>query len=978
MPRSSRSLTAAWLRATYDEFRGRHGQPRDRLGHRDRTRLYGGRRRARARAPRKVSIHSRPVPRHVPRPPMDDPPVRGLCVGGGDDRALSLPARARPDGSLGRVRPADAARLRLRRSARGRRGGSHRGRDRLARRHGAAVRGDPARPGLDVDDDQRAGIAAPSALRARCGGAGHRRRRATRHHAERHPQGVHRAWELHLPAEAVDAADHGSVRVLRGADPELEHDLDLGLPHPRSGLDRRAGARVHARERNCVLRGGDRRRAVARRLRRASLLFLQRAQPLLPGGGEVPRRAKTLGADHERALRRRESEGPGPPLPRTDRWLHAYGAAAAEQHRARCDSGAVGGVRRRAVAAHELVRRSARASVATCRAPGAADTTDPRERSRRHGHGGSARRLVLHRGAHGRARAARVGADRADRRARRRSRRGRSRLRPGRDRAGVVPVPAGSGVERARHRRRQPLPRGRGGADRAAPSRPCGGAASARAHCAAAGGAQRGRRGGCARPRPRSGARHQEHAAADARGSAGALHDRRDLQRVAGGVGNVRRALRATVSAALAYHRATNVEAGGSDEAPELDYSTRPHPFKDYSGTERLPLDVSPAGPLLRDGAGIVRSRVAPWGQKVHFRAYSSAGALYPVEVYVATPAAVLGFDPLELGFAVLGELDLRPSLARAAASPELGRAAAVVVLTGIHARTGWKYQERGYRHIWWDAGTMLANLLALAAADDLAPRLHMAFVDRELNEAVGIDGIREYALAVLALGGAASDPAENTRDSLSLARPKGARFPLAEAAHAAGGLPDLDAVRAWRAEPDGDEPRLDRNALARTIRTRTSVRKYSDSPLPREELAELLAWSEAPIPADGPRVVQQIVTVANVEGLEPGIYDARLNLLQARDEQELREQAGFVAMEQDHPKHGAVNVFQMADLDAVVADLGDRGYRWAQLEAGIRAGRVQVGAFMHGWGAAASTFYDEEVSRFLETSLAPMLMVAV
>ena len=42
------------------------------------------------------------------------------------------------------------------------------------------------------------------------------------------------------------------------------------------------------------------------------------------------------------------------------------------------------------------------------------------------------------------------------------------------------------------------------------------------------------------------------------------------------------------------------------------------------------------------------------------------------------------------------------------------------VVLTGIHARTGWKYMERGYRHVWWDAGTMLANLLALAAADGL------------------------------------------------------------------------------------------------------------------------------------------------------------------------------------------------------------------------------------------------------------------
>ena len=69
-----------------------------------------------------------------------------------------------------------------------------------------------------------------------------------------------------------------------------------------------------------------------------------------------------------------------------------------------------------------------------------------------------------------------------------------------------------------------------------------------------------------------------------------------------------------------------------------------------------------------------------------------------------------------------------------------------------------------------------------------------------------------------------------------------------------------------------------------------------------------------------------------------------------------------------------------MADLDALIEKLGDRGYRWAQLEAGIRAGRVQIAAFMRGWGAAASTFYDDEVSGFFHVprSTQPMLAVAV
>ena len=202
--------------------------------------------------------------------------------------------------------------------------------------------------------------------------------------------------------------------------------------------------------------------------------------------------------------------------------------------------------------------------------------------------------------------------------------------------------------------------------------------------------------------------------------------------------------------------------------------------------------------------------------------------------------------------------------------------------------------------------------------------------------------------------------------------------FPLAQRAHAASSLADADAVDEWRDPQAHGEPRLDRDVLAGAMRRRRSVRTYADRPLPRDELIDLLRWSEAPIPADAPSVVRQLVTVAAVEGLEPGVYDADLNLLAARDQKELREAVGFAAMEQEHPRDAAVNVFQVGDLDAIVERLGDRGYRWAQLEAGIRAGRLQIGAFERGWGAAASTFYDDEVSRLLGTHESPLLMVAI
>ncbi len=425
----------------------------------------------------------------------------------------------------------------------------------------------------------------------------------------------------------------------------------------------------------------------------------------------------------------------------------------------------------------------------------------------------------------------------------------------------------------------------------------------------------------------------------------------------------------------LEYHRATNVVAGGTDEDEVRTIETLPAPFKDYpADAERLPLEVSVAGPLLEAGAGIVRSRAVPGiGRTIYFRGYSSAGALYPVEAYVAYAEGLFSYDVLGHALVRLGG-DVRGALAEAAATAPRET---FVILSGIHGRTGWKYMERGYRHVWWDAGTMLANLLALAAADALAPRLHTAFVDQEVNELLGLDGRHEYALAVLGLGAETEAPPNSPSNTLLLSE-KGPGYPLAERAHAASALHYADAVWAWRFDPPGDEPRLSRDALVRAIRRRGSVRGFAAEMLPHDQVAELLGWSESPIPADAPPVVRQRVTVNAVAGLEPGIYDAQLNLVRAVPESELRERSGFAAMEQDHPRLAAFNVWQMADLEEVVTSLGDRAYRWAELEAGVRAGRLQVGAFMRGWGAAASTFYDEEVSKLLGTDEGPLLMVAI
>ncbi len=70
--------------------------------------------------------------------------------------------------------------------------------------------------------------------------------------------------------------------------------------------------------------------------------------------------------------------------------------------------------------------------------------------------------------------------------------------------------------------------------------------------------------------------------------------------------------------------------------------------------------------------------------------------------------------------------------------------------------------------------------------------------------------------------------------------------------------------------------------------------------------------------------------------------------------------------------------MFHAADLDEVLGALGARGYRAAQLEGGIAAGRLALGAFALGYGATGLTFYDEAVSQHFATRAACMLVTSV
>jgi SagB-type dehydrogenase family enzyme len=447
-----------------------------------------------------------------------------------------------------------------------------------------------------------------------------------------------------------------------------------------------------------------------------------------------------------------------------------------------------------------------------------------------------------------------------------------------------------------------------------------------------------------------------------------------------------------------------------------LDWDNKPFPFKVYPDVPSLALPreidvvatptlhalaapapvagrltLSALTTLLYYTAGVTRRKTYAGGGEVLFRAAASTGALYQTEVYVAAgdveglAAGLYHFCPGDFTLRRLRDGDVRGALATAAAEPELARRAATLVVSAIYWRNTWKYQARGYRHLFWDSGTMLANALAVGDTLGLVPRILTAFVDADVNQLLGLDTEREAALELVALGpaGAPASPVGPlpalTHEVMPLSHEEVDYPPLREI-HQASSLVSVEAVAAWRGRPAPaprdspgpllalPEPAAESRPLGETIQRRGSTRQFGHTPLSSTELASALWAATRPIRADVPGGLVDVYVIVNaVEGVAPGAYAYRpgrgLELVRAG---ELRRESAYLTLEQALGGDAAAVIYFLAPLDAILGAWGDRGYRLANLEAGIAGGRAYLAAYAMGFGASGLTFYDAEVVRFL------------
>lgn len=133
-------------------------------------------------------------------------------------------------------------------------------------------------------------------------------------------------------------------------------------------------------------------------------------------------------------------------------------------------------------------------------------------------------------------------------------------------------------------------------------------------------------------------------------------------------------------------------------------------------------------------------------------RTVPSAGALYPLEMYVVTPEEVLHYVPRTSSVEVRYDDRAKELVADAVSGTPASRAYALVVITGVPGRITGKYADRGIRYMWMEAGHAAQNLLLAAAALGLGAVTIGAFDDAGMADALGLSD-REEPLYLIPVG---------------------------------------------------------------------------------------------------------------------------------------------------------------------------------------------------------------------------------
>ncbi|MDY6790285.1 MAG: SagB/ThcOx family dehydrogenase [Thermodesulfobacteriota bacterium] len=156
---------------------------------------------------------------------------------------------------------------------------------------------------------------------------------------------------------------------------------------------------------------------------------------------------------------------------------------------------------------------------------------------------------------------------------------------------------------------------------------------------------------------------------------------------------------------------------------------------RNYSGE---PLTLKEVSQLLWAAQGITSNR--------GFRTSPSAGALYPLEVYLIVgnvqglAVGIYLYKPDKHELVMISDRDVRPQLAGAALGQSCVKNAAIdLVFTAVYQRITRKYGNRGIKYVHMEIGHAAANVCLQSTAMDLGVVTIGAFNDEKVSKILNL-----------------------------------------------------------------------------------------------------------------------------------------------------------------------------------------------------------------------------------------------
>lgn len=401
-----------------------------------------------------------------------------------------------------------------------------------------------------------------------------------------------------------------------------------------------------------------------------------------------------------------------------------------------------------------------------------------------------------------------------------------------------------------------------------------------------------------------------------------------------------------------------------------------------------------------RHGDAVFRLRSAP-----------SAGAVYPVELYVLNqeikdlPAGLYHYNPERFTLLRLRSGDCRGQLASHLARNSDDPAKIYLLVTVMFWRPAEKFGDPSYRYSLLDTGHVISNFIAVLDGLGYGARIAGAFHDEATNSLIHVSDDLESMMAVVEIG--KGDPCadegkqSNCRTELSgFWGPRPARtspHPQMHCLHSSGHLWEDQliamkgeklSISAGQSDPGNNRNRsFDRfgkllaNAdLGEVLARRRSSRGFNGDKIDSEKLQTILAslpkpygadWINSSTGNDGiiyDKQAEIFVAVNAVSEMENGLYrceyesgglhpvfleNARERILAACGGQALAAKAGAV-------------LFIAPKLRSFLEKFGNRGYRYAGMHSGILGGRAYLTATALGVGVTGIASVDDKVANEL------------